>query len=271
MPRKKKPYPTSCHYFVDEAGDSTIFNRRGKVLVQTEGCSRFFILGFLHVIDPVSLDKELTVLRRELLTDTYLQGVPSMKPVARKTAHTFHATDDAPEVRWKVFEVLLRHELRFYAIVRDKLSVLNEVQNSGTRYSPHDLYDKMVSRLFKQHLHQADEYHITFARRGRSDRTNALQLALERGRQRATSDWQVSSSAHLHINADYSYNHSSLQAVDYILWALQRLYEKHEDRYIHYVWPMCHLIHDIDDQREKDYGVYYTQKRPVELGTLKPL
>ena len=271
MPRKMKPYPASCHYFGDEAGDSTIFGRRGKVLVQTAGCSRFFILGFLHVNDPVSLDKELAALRQELVTDTYLQGIPSMQPTARKTALTFHATDDAPEVRWEVFKVLLRHELRFYAVVRDKLSVYSEVQNSGIRYSPHDLYDKMVSRLFKQHLHQADEYHVTFARRGSSDRTNALQLALERGRQRATADWRVSSSALLHINADYSYNHSSLQAVDYMLWALQRLYEKREDRYIRYVWSMCHLIHDVDDQRQKKYGIYYNQKHPVELGTLKPL
>jgi hypothetical protein len=31
------------------------------------------------------------------------------------------------------------------------------------------------------------------------------------------------------------------------------------------------LVHDVDDTRAQTYGVYYTQKKPVELGKLKPL
>ena len=45
------------HYFVDEGGDSTLFSRTGKVLVGTEGCSRFFILGLLDVPNPSALIK----------------------------------------------------------------------------------------------------------------------------------------------------------------------------------------------------------------------
>ena len=30
------------HYFVDEAGDPSLFNAKGKVIVGTEGCSRYF-------------------------------------------------------------------------------------------------------------------------------------------------------------------------------------------------------------------------------------
>jgi hypothetical protein len=36
-----------CNYFVDEAGDGTLFNRKKRVVVGQEGCSKFFILGVL--------------------------------------------------------------------------------------------------------------------------------------------------------------------------------------------------------------------------------
>ena len=37
--------------FVDEAGDPTLFSGSGRAIVDTPGCSRFFILGGLEVDD----------------------------------------------------------------------------------------------------------------------------------------------------------------------------------------------------------------------------
>jgi hypothetical protein len=34
-----------ARYFVDEAGDTTLFNRRGKVIVGSEGVSPLFMVG----------------------------------------------------------------------------------------------------------------------------------------------------------------------------------------------------------------------------------
>ena len=42
---------TTRFHFVDEAGDTTLFGRYGKVLVGTEAASRFFIVGRLEVDD----------------------------------------------------------------------------------------------------------------------------------------------------------------------------------------------------------------------------
>ncbi len=61
----------------------------------------------------------------------------------------------------------------------------------------------------------------------------------------------------------------ALQAVDYFLWALQRTYEKREDRFIELLWPQCSLIVDVDDTREAEYGVYYSKKRPLRATALK--
>jgi len=45
--------------FVDEAGDPTIFHDSGKVIADTPGCSRFFMLGKLEVDDPPALGNGL--------------------------------------------------------------------------------------------------------------------------------------------------------------------------------------------------------------------
>ena len=56
---------------------------------------------------------------------------------------------------------------------------------------------------------------------------------------------------------------AGLQAADYFLWALQRLYERGEGRYWEYVWPSVSLVRDVDDTRRNDYGEYYSQKNPL--------
>jgi hypothetical protein len=55
-----------------------------------------------------------------------------------------------------------------------------------------------------------------------------------------------------------------LQAVDYFTWALQRLYEKREDRYLSYFQDSIYLVMDIDDKRSTKYGVCYSQKKATQ-------
>jgi len=78
--------PQTQWLFVDEAGDPTLFNRKGISIVGNPGCSRFFIVGMLEVDDPKALAKSLTTLRKEILADPYFAGVPSFQPEQQKTA-----------------------------------------------------------------------------------------------------------------------------------------------------------------------------------------
>ncbi|MEE6160710.1 DUF3800 domain-containing protein [Cylindrospermopsis raciborskii] len=64
------------HYFVDEAGDPVIFNGKGKILIGSDGCSHFFILGLLDVANTESLSQDLENLRANLLADPYFKKVP---------------------------------------------------------------------------------------------------------------------------------------------------------------------------------------------------
>ncbi len=97
----------------------------------------------------------------------------------------------------------------------------------------------------------------------------ALEEALTTGRERFLTKWNKTSNSVIRPIAGYPKNFSGLQAVDYFLWALQRIYERHEDRYLEYVWDKVSLIHDVDDNSEKGYGVYYNRKRGIDVERIK--
>jgi hypothetical protein len=267
---------SNCYYFVDEAGDGTLFDRKGKVIVGSEGCSSFFMLGLLRVDDVDSLSAEFRILRARLMADPYFKGVPSMQPEAKKTALAFHAKDDLPEVRKEVLSLLARLPyLRFIAVIRDKSKLVSYVhQKNNTdpsyRFDPNELYDYLVRRLFRDQLHKHDCYHIFFSRRGSSDRTQALRLALDEAQKRFAEKHQIPvHNAEINVEPGFPKDHPALQAVDYFLWTVQRLFERGEDRFLSVLWPSFRLVIDMDDTRHARYGMYYDKKRPLTIAAIQ--
>jgi len=264
------------NYFVDEAGDTTLFDRRGRrVLIGKPGCSRFFILGVADIPIESGVIQDLTTLRHTLLNDPYFQSVPSMQLPARKTALAFHAKDDLPEIRREVFSVIRNHpELRFHAVVKDKMAVLRYVQerngiSTDYRYHPNEIYDYLVRRLFKNMLHKDDQYQIVFAKRWDSSRTRSLRKALQDARYRFSNQWGIKVDSMIDVIEKSVVQSVGLQMTDYFLWALQRFYEKCEERFLTYIWPSVRLVQDIDDKRRNAYGEYYSQSKPLTLDALK--
>ena len=266
--------PNIRKYFVDEAGDGTLFDAKGRVIIGSVGCSRYFILGLLDIPNPDGLNKDLGVLRAQLLADPYFKKVPSMQPGARKTALMFHAKDDVPEVRREVFALLQKYEFRFLAAVHDKKKVLEYVQQRNIvdltyHYTSKELYDYMVRVLFKNLLHREEPYEICFSKRWKQDRTEALRAALKTAQERFAKRWGKTTSSDIVVIPKSSHESGGLQAADYFLWSLQRFYERREDRYVDLLWKSFRLVHDLDDTRRTPYGVYYTQKKPLTLAALE--
>jgi len=264
----------ACEYFVDEAGDPVLFNRKKQVVIGREGCSRYFLLGKLRIADPTGLTEELDRLRASLLADPYFRSVPSMQPEQGKTAVAFHAKDDLPEVRREVYRLLMSHDVWFHAVVREKRALLEDVRRRNAkqpdyRYRSDELYDQLVSHLFVGRLHKHPAYRIHFATRGSSDRSRAFGEALEKARRSFSRKWKIPSDAPATVHQADPRQTAGLQAVDYFLWALQRMYERREPRWLEYVWPRVSLVRDLDDRRQKGYGVYYAQKNPLTLDKMK--
>jgi hypothetical protein len=234
----------------------------------SEGSSRYFILGLLDIAEPLLLDLEMADLRSRLLADPYFSHVPSMRPERKKTAIAFHAKDDIPEIRREVYALLMRHPMKFFAVVRDKKRIVQLVQEHNKRspsyrYHPNQLYDRCVSRLFKERLHKDDGYTVYFSRRGSKDRTVALKAALETARNNFRRTWGVQGTGPMDVCPISFRQSAGLQAVDYFLWALQRFFERGESRYWEYVWTSVKLVHDVDDLTQNNYGEYYTQRNPL--------
>jgi hypothetical protein len=118
-------------------------------------------------------------------------------------------------------------------------------------------------------VHKHDEYRIYFARRHKSNRTDALREQLLRAQKRFCERWKRESTSKVSVVSRNFYQEAGLQAVDYFLWALQRFYERREERYIEYLWPKVSLVRDVDDTRRAKYGEYYTREKPLTIAALE--
>jgi len=262
----------TAHFFVDEAGDLSLFGKRGKSLVGTVGVSKCFMVGLAQISDPTALHNDLVALREELLKDDYLKYVPSMCLEAGKTAKFFHAKDDCQEVRREVYRLLSRHEIKVQVAIRRKPSLIAEARFAGTSWNPNSVYDNLVKTLFKRCLHKADQHVITFARRGKSAREKALSDAIERAKANFLRDTGIQSHGCTQIIPSVPSESHGLQAVDYYLWAIQRLYERGEDRYFSFLAPQFRLIMDFDDTRStKPYGRWYSDGDPLTKEKMMPV
>jgi len=86
---------------------------------------------------------------------------------------------------------------------------------------------------------------------------------LDQARRTYELDMGVPSRASIAIRASTPRQEAGLQAVDYFLWALQRLYEMDEDRYWETIRSRVKLVYDRDDTRSAAFGVFYTPAKPL--------
>jgi len=262
------------YYFVDEAGDTTLFNARGVVVVGMEGVSNTFIVGVADVPDPAHARLRLEQLRTALIADPYFKGVPSMQPGTGKTASCFHAKNDLPEVRREVFKLLSSLGVKVQAAIRRKADLVGTARilhARGEKLRASDVYDDLVRRLFKNLLHRGSSHEVCFARRGKGDRQEALEAAITLAKRNFRRKWNTDVNQPCLIRSSVPSQDAGLEIVDYYLWALQRLIERDEDRYFAAVADQFSLVMDLDDKRTRPYGAWYTAKDPLSVDKKKPL
>jgi hypothetical protein len=272
------------HYFIDESGDATLFDSRGRCIVGS-GASKCFILGAALIVNPAGLQTELDFLRLQLIADPYFKGVPSFDVTRNKTANYFHAKNDLPEVRREVFRVIREHDVRVVAAIRRKdalaISASRRFEETGRKISETEIYDSLVEQIMHDRLHIAEHSHIWFARRGKRERKEALTAVIEKARARFTTNHMEAVMARLGDRQPKTSIYSAkpsevagLQVVDYCLWALQRHLEKGEGRYFDYISTKFRAIWDTDDvSRSKPGGGCHRgkQRKPISSSKILPV
>lgn len=259
----KKQKDLTNYFFVDESGDPYFYDRYGKYIVGNNGCSKVLILGFIKTEEPKELREAIFQVREEIKNDSYLQSVPSVK----KSLNYFHATDDCPEVREKVFKKLIGLNLKAEFIVARKIENVFRNKHKG---KPNLFYDDLISKLFQNQLHSSKENIIYFSVRTNRARQAPLEEAIQKAVITFEIKWKTKVESEIKIYPQTPKAEPSLQIIDYMIWTVQRAFIKKENRYLDFIKSKISLIADIYDF-DKFGNNYYTKKNLLDINKISPL
>ena len=260
----KKTENIKMYYFFDEAGDPQILGRKGVNLVEQGKASKVFIVGYLEVKEPKEFRNKLRELQIQIVNDEYLKDVPS---ITKSTSKMLHACMDCPEVREKVYKFLKSQDFTFQCIVARK-----NVEQFRKRFDlkESNLYKYLVSRLLENRLHLYSEIDCYFSAMGSVVRKDNMQEAINEAIAIFKKKGNKENTNNIRIIIQKSSEEPLLWAVDYVLWTVQRAYEKGEFRYYNYLKDKISLVCDILDS-EKYPNIYYTPKNPLEAKKIDPV
>jgi hypothetical protein len=259
----KTPADRTMYFFVDESGDPVFFNREGDCIVGHEGCSKVLIIGFVMLDDPVRIRKELALLRRTVLADSYFEGIPSLAHSAR----AFHAKDDIPEVRERVYRLIAGMDIRAEIIVARKIVQLFRKKHHSREG---DFYDDIVSKLFHGKLHLSRRNIIYFAKRGSSSRQRPLEQAIARAVSEFEERWKTKVASETRVLVQGPVEEPCLQVIDYVNWAIYRAFVRSETRFLNLIQERVRLICDIYDT-DRYPGNFYSRRNPFDIKRISPL
>lgn len=259
----RKPKPSSNWFFVDESGDPTFYDRKGNLIVGQEGCSPILVLGFIETQQPESIRQALQRLQSEVVADPYFEGVPSLA----KTAVAFHAKDDLPEIRYRVFKLLAELDFKAQFVVARKIE---RVFRNSFHAKESEFYDHLVSQLFKNALHRHQQNFVYFAKRGSRSRQAPLSSAIRRGVAQFEQQWNTRVTSDVAVQAQMPKGEPCLSVIDYMNWAVYRAFTHGEMRYYRQVEQHVSLLVDLYDTENYPQN-WYTRKNPFDIKKITPL
>jgi hypothetical protein len=167
---------------------------------------------------PGNIKRQVLTLQKEILNDSYFANIPSIE--RRRNNFRFHATDDIPEIREKMFRLMKQLPFKAYIIVARKIEAI--FQN---RYNskPEVFYDAMVSQLFRNQLVNGETNVISFEQRGKKNK----QIALEQSIVASVKEYgelQQDVFFSFRVLVQTPTEQPCLQIADYINRAIQRMY-----------------------------------------------
>jgi hypothetical protein len=254
---------TTVHRFLDESGDTT-FYAKGKVpIVGQRGVSLAFMLGMVALTeDPNELRKALTELAKEVEQDAFVNKIASVKKRVAQGGFYFHATDDAPEVREKMFKFLAGRRLSADIIVGRKASARFARKHNN---SEAEFYADLLGHLLEGQLNLGKRVLLTIARRGNSTKNANLLRALEKAEVHLRrKDAQAVVTSELAFRPSDPLHEPLLWLPDYLCWAVQRVLERGEMRYYDFIGAKIAAVTDLyAPENEEGGGTCYGPSRPL--------
>ncbi len=260
----KETENVKVYYYFDEAGDPQILGKKGVNLIEEGKASKVFIVGYLETKNPRKIREALLNLKKEILEDEYLAMIPS---VSKSTSRMFHACMDCAEVRMKVYKLLKDLDFTFYCVIarKSESTFRNKFELKKDR-----LYKYLVSKLLENRLHLYSEIDCYFSTMGSVVRQDNMQEAIKNAIETFKSKWKKENESKIRIIIQKNSEEPLLWAADYVLWTIQRAYEKGEFGHYNFLKDKICLAHDIFDKRRYPKN-YYTPKNPLEAKKIDPV
>lgn len=229
----KKEIQQDNYYFVDESGDTVFRNKKGKWIVGKEnGSSPILILGAIKTNKPEEIRKRMEELREEILKEEALKKIPSMK----KTKRCFHAKNDCPIVRDKVYNLLKELPFTCYVMVVKKTEEIFEKLEGNIN----GIYDKILFELFREIPQIVSDDFLYIATRGKRKRQEILEKAV----------------AH-DVIPQSPIGEPCLQVIDYCNWAFQRAFLKQDKKYYELLKDKFEFVIELETKENKPFTARY--------------
>jgi len=253
----------SEHRFMDEAGDTTFFGKGRVVTIGKEGVSLAFSLGMVKFnVDPAPIRQELIALQMAVEKDDYVNRIPSVAKKISRGGFFFHATDDPPEVRERLYRFIKSIDCSLEMVVGRKIPLLFARKHNSQES---EFYADLLSHLLKNKLQMDRKLVLTIAQRGTSTRNENLGSALDKAVDRFARKFGHSEIAcKVAFNVQNPRTEPLLNIADYMSWAVQRVFERGEMRHYEFIQEKISLVLDVYDL-EKFVGSrnYYRKGNPL--------
>ncbi len=192
------------HFFVDEAGNFDFSDN--------PGASRYFILTSVVMDDDgCAMADSLLNLRRELVWEGH------------SLTDAFHAKNDKPDVRERVFELIAGMNIRIDTTILEKRKTIPERQETRAFY-------KLAWYLHAKHVipnvcASSEELMVVAASIGTRKERNRIERAVKDVVDQCGRSEDNTTVSHWPALSD-----PCLQVADYCCWAIQRKWERGEDQ-----------------------------------------
>jgi len=186
--------------------------------------------------NPKAIRSAINEAKQEVLSDPYLEWIPSVEK--RRNKFVFHASEDVPEVREKLFKKLLDLPFESHTIIVHKDEAIFKSKHNN---KPEVFYNTTVQELFEHaHMNLSNERNlICFEKRGKKNKQIALTNSIQKAMQ--TIEKQYPFEVMIQMPSD----EPCLQVSDYINRGIQRSYTKDEPRYINFLKKKIHSTHTL--------------------------
>lgn len=265
MSEKKKTMHKAYHRFLDESGDTSFYGKGKKIIIGEEGVSKTFILGmvkFRTKLEPIR--EQIKILQQEILSDDYLNEIPSITKKISRSGYYFHAKDDVPEVREKFFKYLRTINCSFEAVVARKIPSLYQNKHHGNEAW---FYADLLSHLLKNKFESHDKLVLNIASRGKSTKNQNLELALQKARERFAVKYpEKIIKTKVVFNVMEQTAEPLLNVADYFCWTIQNVFERGNVRYYNYLKDKVSTVidlYDFDSYGKMNWPNYYGPKNPL--------